>query len=103
MPIQFCYGELWQQALFKCTSVIAPNVFQVTNCIRKWLEGEVRLRDICACMHSFRAYLHEGWGPQVGEITCVKLPHLTCKRDHIKMRNYLDRRVTLPKRVTLPT
>ena len=103
MPIQFCYGELWQQALFKCKSVIAPNVFQVTNCIRKWLEGEVRLHNICACMHSFRAYLHEGGGPQVGEVTCVKLPLLTCKRDHIKMRNYLDRRVTLPKRVTSPT
>ena len=47
-----------------------------------------------------RAYLHEGGGPQVGEVTCVKLPHLTCKRDHIKMRDYLDRRVTPPKRVT---
>ena len=46
---------------------------------------------------------HEGGGPQVGEVTCVKLPHLTCKRDHIKMRDYLDRRVTPPKRVTSPT
>ena len=43
-----------------------------------------------------RAYLHEGGGPQVGEVTCVKLPHLTCKRDHIKIRDYLDRRVTSP-------
>ena len=34
-----------------------------------------------------RAYLHEGGGPQVGEVACVKLPHLTCKRDHIKMRD----------------
>ena len=49
-----------------------------------------------------RAYLHEGGGPQVGEVTCVKLPHLTCKRDHIKIRD-LDRRVTPPKRVTSPT
>ena len=39
----------------------------------------------------------------MGEVTCVKLPHLTCKRDHIKMRDYLDRRVTSPKRVTSPT
>ena len=30
-----------------------------------------------------RGYLHEGGGPQVGEVTCVKLPQLTCKRDHI--------------------
>ena len=41
--------------------------------------------------------------PKVGEVTCGKLPHLTCKRDHIKMRDYLERRVTPPKRVTSPT
>ena len=54
-------------------------------------------------MGSLRAYLHEGGRPQVGEVTFVKLPHLTCKRDHIKMRGYLDRRVTPPKRVPSPT
>ena len=41
--------------------------------------------------------------PQVGEVTCGGLPHLTCKRDQIKMRDYMDRRVTPPKRVTSPT
>ena len=30
------------------------------------------------------------------------LPHLTCKRDHIKMRDYMDRWATPPKRVTSP-
>ena len=55
------------------------------------------------CTMCFRACLHEGGGPQVGEVTCGKLPHLTGKRDHIKMRDYLDRRVTPPKRVTSPT
>ena len=30
-------------------------------------------------------------------------PHLSCKRDQIKMRDHMDRRVTPPKRVTLPT
>ena len=49
-----------------------------------------------------RAYLHEGGGPQVGEVTRGKLPHLTCKPDHIKMRVYMDRKVTPPKRVTSP-
>ena len=49
-----------------------------------------------------RACLHEGGGPQVGEVTCGRLPHLTCKRDHIKMRDFMDRRVTPPKRVTSP-
>ena len=29
--------------------------------------------------------------------------HLPCKRDHIKMRYYMDRRVTPRKRVTSPT
>ena len=47
--------------------------------------------------------LHEGGGPQVGEVTYGKSPHLTCKRDHIKMRDYMDRRVTPQKRVTSPT
>ena len=43
-----------------------------------------------------RACLHEGGGPQVGEVTRGKLPHLTYKRDHIKMRDYMDKRVTSP-------
>ena len=49
-----------------------------------------------------RACLHEGGEPQVGEVTSGGLPHLSCKRDHIKMRDYMDRRVTPPKRVTSP-
>ena len=49
-----------------------------------------------------RACLHEGRGPQVGGVTCGELPHLTCKRDNIKMRDCMDRRVTPPKRVTSP-
>ena len=52
---------------------------------------------------AFRACLHEGGGPQVGEVTCGGLPHLTCKRDHIKMRDYMDKRVTPPKRITSST
>ena len=39
-----------------------------------------------------RACLHGGGGP-----------HLSCKRDQIKMRDYVERRVTSPKRVTSPT
>ena len=50
-----------------------------------------------------RACLHRSGGPQVGEVTCGGTPHLPCKRDQIKMRNYMDRRVTPPKRVTSPT
>ena len=43
------------------------------------------------------------WGPQVGEVTFGGLPHLSYKRDPIKMRYYMNRRVTPPKRVTSPT
>ena len=39
---------------------------------------------------------------QVGEVIWGELSHLTCKRDPIKMRDYMDRRVTPPKRVTSP-
>ena len=30
-------------------------------------------------------------------------PHLSCKRDQIKMRNYMERRVLPPERVSTPT
>ena len=50
-----------------------------------------------------RACLHGGGGPQIGEVTGGGSPHLSCKRDQIKMRDYMDRRVTPSKRVTSPT
>ena len=34
-----------------------------------------------------RACLHEGGGPQIGEVTCGGSPHLSCKGDQIKMRD----------------
>ena len=43
---------------------------------------------------SLRACLHGGGGPQIGEVTCGGSPHLSCKLDQIKMRDYVDRRVT---------
>ena len=52
---------------------------------------------------SIRACLHGGGGPQVSEVTRGGSPRLTCKRDHIKMRDNIDRGVTQPKRVTSPT
>ena len=54
------------------------------------------------CFANLRACLHEGGGPLVGEVTWGGLPHLKCKRDHIKMRDYIDRQATPPKRVTSP-
>ena len=41
-----------------------------------------------------KACLHGCGGPQIGEVTCGGLPHLSRKRDQIKMRDYVDRRVT---------
>ena len=37
---------------------------------------------------------------EVGEVTCGGSPHLSCKRDQIKMRDSMDRRVTQPNRVS---
>ena len=42
----------------------------------------------------FRACLHGGGIFQVGEVTRGGSPHLSRKRDQIKMRDYMDRRVT---------
>ena len=50
-----------------------------------------------------RAYLQGGWGPQEGEVTRGGSPHLLCKHNQIKMRDYMDRRVNPPKRGTSST
>ena len=52
---------------------------------------------------SLMACLHGGGGSQVGEVTRGWSPHLPCKRDQIKMRDYMERRVSPPKRDTTPT
>ena len=46
--------------------------------------------------------LHGGRGPQIGKVTCVGSPHLSCKGDQIKMRDYMDRQITPRKQVTSP-
>ena len=46
------------------------------------------------CYQLFRACLHGGGEPQLGEVTCGGSPHLSCKRDQIKMRDYMGRWVT---------
>ena len=52
---------------------------------------------------SLRACLHGGGGPQLGEVKYGGSPNLLCKRDQIKMRYYMDKRVNPPKRITSPT
>ena len=46
--------------------------------------------------HHLRACLHGGGGPQICEVTCGGSPHLSCKRDQIKMKDYMNRRITSP-------
>ena len=61
-----------------------------------------------------RACLHGGGGPQVVEVTrlggvthlsiqtLIWSPHLSCKGDQIKIRDYMARWVTLPKLAASP-
>ena len=49
-----------------------------------------------------RTRLHGGRGAQVGEVARGVSPHLSCKRDQTKVRDYMDRRDTPPKAVTTP-
>ena len=52
-----------------------------------------------------RAGLHGGGGggAQIGEITCGGSPHLSSKRDQIKMRDYVDRWAIPPTYLGSPT
>ena len=60
------------------------------------------------CINNFsslllRTCLHGGRKPHIGEVTYVWSPHQSCKRAFINIRDYMNRRVTPPKRVTSPT
>ena len=66
---------------------------------------QVRMAYMLAdCMYSKGLFTWVWETPDRCEVTCGgSVPHLSCKRDHIKMRDYMDRRVTPPKGVTSPT
>ena len=71
-----------------------------------WFQSQGKAELIISCCIDivyFRACLHGGGGPQVGEVKYGGSHHLSCKRDQIKMRVYMDKRVTPPKQVTSPT
>ena len=44
--------------------------------------------------------IYGGGVPQISEVTCGGSPNLSYKRDPTEMRDYMDRRVTQPKRFT---
>ena len=75
--------------------------FNFSN-LEKRLPINILLHDV-RTIFRFRACLHGSEGPQIGEVTCGGSPHLSNKRDQINMRDYNDRRVTPPNRVTSPT
>ena len=68
-----------------------------------YFNAQPAARGFLSLSSGLRACLHGGGGPQVGEVKYGGSPHLSCKRDQIKMRDYMDKRVTPPKRVTSPT
>jgi len=43
----------------------------------------VHVKNLHSKQINIRACLHEGGGPQVGEVSCGRLPHLTYKCDQI--------------------
>ena len=55
------------------------------------------------CKTRLGTRLHGSGGPQIGEVTCSGSLHISCKRDQIKMTDYMDRWVTPPMRFTSPT
>ena len=61
-----------------------------------WALFQDALLELSTCGKWPRACLHGGGGPQIGEVTCGGSPYLSCNRDRIKMRYYMDRRVTSP-------
>ena len=64
--------------------------------------------EIMLLLFTLRACFHGGGGPQVGEVIClggltllsiqslIWSPHLSCKRDQIEVRDYMNRGVTSP-------
>ena len=85
---------------FACRAFIPKERFHVRG--HKYEVAIVKRFDCVKHKRTCKGLFTWRWGPQLGEVTCGGLPHLTCKRDHIKMKDYMDRRVAPPKRVTSP-
>ena len=78
-------------------TTVIPLFFVLMNC--RWKVSKVIFFNL---LTYFGACLYGGGGPQIGEVTCGGSPHLTRKLDQIKMRDWMDGRVTQSKRVTSP-
>ena len=117
---QWYFSLIWNSYLWKlqtCAEGVlkSPRVPRNTQKPTVWgIDGNLA-RSLDAIHHSKiykrtsvqltrpRACLHGGGGHKIGDVTCGGSPHLSCKRDQIKMRDYMDRRVISPRWVTSPT
>ena len=64
------------------------------------------LRVLSARLHGGGGWREVGEVIRLGRVTRLSLiwsPHLSCKRDQVKTGDYMDRRVTPPKKVSSPT
>ena len=80
-------------SLARCTSNIIFYLLQVHTSKLKWIFGKFATliwRLQFTVNVTLRACLLRG--TQKGEVTCGGSPHPSCKRDQIKMRDYMDRR-----------
>ena len=65
---------------FKCDSYNIRNSYNIRTAYLLSRYGDLR-----ACLHG-------GGGPQISEVTCGGSPHLSCKRDQIKMGQTISNR-----------
>ena len=120
------YGRFTALNIPKCehfTLLVCPLRFLVISAMRRLGNAQ----SFKTYMFRFWAFCHERDPGQAGYPTLTRLqgklsprltglpyladratrlggsPHLSCKRDQNKIRNYMDRRVTPPRRVTSPT
>ena len=82
------YGrrEVWTPLYLVCGSSNPLHYNVCHQVVAPFAHHEINLQ--------LRACLHGGGGPSGGEVTCGESLHLSCKRDQIKIRDYMDRRVT---------
>ena len=72
---------------------IPQSIYANPQVLKTWTQ---HLRPLKTWNMLFRACLHGGGGPQAGEVTRGRSPHLSCKCDQIDMSDYMDGRVTPP-------
>ena len=106
-------GTKWNPPLFDSlpTYCIYPTTWNLVTTLNQFSNFFLKLQyyiilypAVNTFLHNvFRVCLNGGGEPQIGEVKCGGSPHLWCNCDQIKMRDYMDKRDTPPKRVTSRT